>query len=365
MGKKTFAIISVVALVLAVYLLFFSGLMPNKTRIVLVSSDEMIMKDICSDFNEENKDIKLVYRMKADYEADDYVDSGRADMWIPNEIGYVCYAEQDYSYQKPGKELYGRFTKIAFTPMMFVSARDRYAYTSQMSLQDIYNNVVEKKGWDEISGDLGRGSFRFQCPDPYSDEYGADFISLFIHDYYRTIGETKKALKLSDLDDLDLQNYIKPFISGISLEGYYESSFLYRFDNDEEPEIDMCAAYEWSFFQDNSKDDWRNVRIHYPEQTISMPLNIISMEDSVADPKKNEAIKRFEEYMLREDVQQKLITLGYRPVNATEATLSSLEEKYGSYGIKAELPELIDALDYKIIEDFKYTMGKYVPAVID
>ena len=116
--------------------------------------------------------------------------------------------------------------------------------------------------------------------------------------------------------------------------------------------MDTCAAYEQTFLNTIAYDsrEWSKVRIHYTKElTISKPIYLVSMSKSLNDSKKAEAIKRFEDFLLREDVQQELIGLGYRPVKTTaaiEAELAGLEEKYGDYGFQAELPELRDSLDY-------------------
>ncbi len=368
MNKKTFSLISVLVIAIAAYLLFFSGIMPKKTRIVLVAEENSILKEICEDFNKENKDIKLDYLEKDSYDAEDYIGSGKGDIWIPEDAMSIKYAQDDYRYDNKGSELYGRFTKIAYTPMIFVSAKQRYQYTSQMTLQDIYSNAAGKKSWDEINGKLNWGSFRFGCANPYTYPHGADFISLFIHDYYRAIGEPRKVIGMKELDDEGLREYIKPFIANISLRGHYGNSFLYDYFREEEaPLIDMCPSYEHVFLDTIAydADAWSNVRIHYPEPTISMPIYLISLDNSLKNTKKADAIKRFEDYMLSDDVQKKLFNLGYRPVNAAVADLKALEDKYGDYGIRAEMPELIDSINYDFMREFQKTMGKFVPAISD
>jgi len=367
MSKKGFSLISILIIIAAAYLLFFSGLMPKKTRIVFVVSEESIFEEICDDFNEENKDIKLDLIVKPIYEVQEYVAKGRGDIWIPDDVLALLYTEDGFRYENNGRDLYGRFTRIAHTPMIFVSAKEKYPYTSQMTVEDIYNNAVNNTGWDTISGNMKWGDFRFSCPNPYISEDGANFISLFIHQYYRAKGEKLESVGLKELNDEGLQEYISQFLKNISLTDGY--SFLYDNFNsvDRALAVDICPTFEWTFFDTMkhsfNSDYWASVRIHYPDPTISLPVYLVVMKDSLKDSGKADAIKRFEDYMLSEAVQNKLVKLGYRPVNPGEGVLEELEKKYGAYGIKAELPEYVDPLDYSFIREFQKTMGRFVPAI--
>jgi len=73
--------------------------------------------------------------------------------------------------------------------------------------------------------------------------------------------------------------------------------------------------------------DWSKVRIHYPDgMTVSKPRYLVSMAKSLENSEKAEAISRFTEYMLSDDVQLAFINLGYRPVKTTEAANAALSE---------------------------------------
>ena len=246
MSKSYYDDFNTVAAV-AAYLLFFSGIMPKKTRIVFVTTENMTLKDLCADFNEENSDIKLDIVFEEDYNAEEYVESGRADIWLPYESRYLYYAEDHFKYDR-GYQLYGRFTKIAFTPMIFVSGKERYAQTSKMSLQEIYNNIAEKATWYDINGKAGWGRFKFECPEPHRYEEGSDCISLFMHHYFISNGDPRGKIGLKELDNEGLKEHIKPLMENIIMRSRYENSFLYDFfDNPDDPTVDTCAAYEQTF----------------------------------------------------------------------------------------------------------------------
>lgn len=150
MSRKLFLVISAIITALAAYVLFFSGIMPGKTRVVLVVEDEALT-EIFRDFNRKNPDIILDVVVKAGYIGEEYVASGKADMWLPPDSWAMETAENRYRYKYDDK-LYGKLEKIAFTPMIFVSASERYAYTSKMSVQEICKNITRPTNWLDING---------------------------------------------------------------------------------------------------------------------------------------------------------------------------------------------------------------------
>jgi len=367
MNRKLFLAISVLIAALAAYILFFSGIMPKKTRIVLVTEKEdRTLTELFEDFGRKNPDIILDIVVRRKYDAEEYVVSGKADMWLPLESNELSYAEGSYRYKSEGK-LYGRFAKIAFTPMILVSARERYSYTSTMTLQEIYGYITGRAVWQDINGETEWGRFRFDCPRPDFYEDGADCILLFIHHYFTANNDPREKIGLKELDDENVKEYIRSFLRNVSMESSPGNYFLFGFfGNADTPEVDICVSYEQVFLSTAECDYkyWPRVRIHYPDRlTVSKPRYLVSMAKSLDDPKKAEAISRFEEYMLSDDVQLALIGLGYRPVKATEATeaaLAELEEKYGAYGFRAELPELRDSMDYTFLRQFQDLIWEYL-----
>lgn len=366
MSRKLFLVISAIITALAAYVLFFSGIMPGKTRVVLVVEDEALT-EIFRDFNRKNPDIILDVVVKAGYIGEEYVASGKADMWLPPDSWAMETAENRYRYKYDDK-LYGKLEKIAFTPMIFVSASERYAYTSKMSVQEICKNITRPTNWLDINGKAEWGRFRFDCPRPVYYEEGADCISLFIHHYFMAQNDPRGKIGLKELDDENVRELIRSLLQNVSMEstqGKYSVIDLFRTVSN--PKADMCVLYEQVFLSTVEYDarDWSKVRIHYPDgMTVSKPRYLVSMAKSLENSEKAEAISRFTEYMLSDDVQLAFINLGYRPVKTTEAAnaaLSELEERFGDYGFRVELPELRDSMDYAFVRQFQDFLRDYMP----
>ena len=366
MSRKMFLTISILITVLAAYILFFSGLMPKKTRVVFVIDDEKVLMDLCDDFNRKNSDIKLDVVVKRHYEAEDYIASGRGDIWMPSDASELIYAANYLSDR--GYQMYGRFTKIAFTPMIFVSSRERYAYTSEMSLKELYNNIVEKTPWHDINGKTGWGEFKFECPRPDLYETGSNCVALFMHHYFMSNNDPKEKFGIREFSNEVANEYINPLLSNMIMKSHYGNSFLFdSFENPDRPRVDMCVTFEHIFLSTAEYDAryWARVRVHYPDElTISKPVHLVAMSKSLGNAKKAEAIKRFEDYMLSDEVQLKLLDLGYRPAKTTEATeaaLAELESKYLDYGFRVELPELRESVDYAFLQQLQDTIKEYIP----
>lgn len=326
--------------------------------ITKTGNNEDIFEVARQKFEEKNKNIKIEFISMSSGEGIDYIcKNGDADAWVCADETVAELLTEKYSLVNNNPSVIIESAPIVTSPLIIVGWEERIKKilsSGEFSIDRLYDIIAQNKSWESLYGDSKWGRVRFSHTDPQLSNSAVQFIAILCDNFYRGQGIKKDQLKVADIENPAFYEYLSKFeknITGVQ-EGsgkLIDSMVLYG-----PSKYDFSAIYEYYALSNikNAKNKWGNMKIIYPNPTIWSKKSFLILKGSQAKPSKIEACKKFEAFLLSEEIQKYAMKEGYRPANTAVSDFNVLENEYAQYGFKKEVPNALDELDiyvYKAI----------------
>lgn len=319
-------------------------------------SNSGFFEDARIEFMEENKNIEINYIGLGTFEAIDYItDDNDVDAWLSADESAVDMLRSDYSKGHEGKNIILEASPIVTSPLVFVGWEERLNKLGNIDIKMLNNIVSSGKSWKELGGDPNWGFFNFSHTNPVDSNSGMQFISLLIYDYYNQTGVTKKELKVEDITNNNVIEYIKPFEKNTAKQVDGSGKFIDTMIQFGPSKYDMGVIYEYYALANikNAQGRWGRLKVIYPNPTIwsNRPFIILNKQESHSQ--KLEALKNFRDFLLSEDIQKKAMQEGYRPANTAVKDISYMEKEFGQFGFRKDITSSIPTPSGEGIESIR------------
>ncbi|OUD16240.1 substrate-binding domain-containing protein [Thioflexithrix psekupsensis] len=224
-----------------------------------------------------------------------------------------------------------------------------------MQKQTIFEALQLPTGWREIANKPEWGLFKFGHTHPLESNSGLITLVLMAYDFHNKC----RQLEVSDLVDIDFQNWLRSFsrsISGLSnssgnlmkdmvLKGpsVYDALFVY-----ENLAIDYLKS---------AQGRWGNFYIHYPERNLWSDNPYYILKTPWATEKHHHAARLFLRFLLSEPVQKQALVHGFRPGNPAIPINEpdSPFVQYRSAGLSIDLNQVCHAPSAEVLENLMRT----------
>ncbi len=305
------------------------------------------------EFIAKNPKIDINYIGLGTFEAVDYIVEGKdVDAWICADETGTEMLKYNYSNEHNGENIVIESTPIVASPLVIVGWDERIRNLGNITISSLYDTVSQGKTWEAVGGKPEWGFVNFSHTDPIESNSGAQFVTLLIHDFYSRNGSPKKDLSVEDVANESLVQYVKLFEKNTAKQEDGSGKFMQSLVTYGPSRYDMGAIYEYYALANikNAQGRWGNLRVVYPTPTIWSNRPFIVLKGKNATNEKIEACKKFKEYLLSTEVQQKAMQEGFRPANMQVSDISYLENEYGKYGFKKDISTAVPAPDIRVIE---------------
>lgn len=363
-NKIIFFSIAIVSIAIAAFILFSGG---DKREISVGSNNKITLNIIGmtgtgtqflnnarDEFIAMNPNIEINYIGLGTFDAvEDIVKEEKDyDAWICADETGTEMLKYNYSNEHNGKNVVLEATPIVASPLVIVGWEERMDKLGNITISSLYDIVSEGKTWEAVGGKPDWGFVNFSHTDPVDSNSGAQFITLLIHDYYSRNGSAKKDLAIEDVANESLVQYVKAFEKNTAKQEGGSGKFMQSLVTYGPSRYDMGAIYEYYALANikNAQGRWGNLKIVYPKPTIWSNRPFIVLNGKNSTNEKINACKKFKEYLLSKEVQQKAMLEGFRPANMEVSDISALENEYGKYGFKKDISAAVPAPDVKVIE---------------
>ncbi len=370
-NKVAFFIIALASIAIAAGIMFYSsrdknspvdkptveGESGSKEKIVLniiskTGSSDGFFEEARKDFIQKNKNIEINYKGLGTFEAAEYINKDNdVDAWISADETGVETLREIYKTEHSGKDIILESTSIVASPLVLVGWEDRMNKLGDITINSLYDIVSGGKTWQSLGGQASWGFVNFSHTDPLKSNSGVQFITLLAHNFYSMNNTPKKSLQVEDIANDKLVEYIKKFEKNTAKQEEGSGKFIENVVLYGPSRYDIGAIYEYYALSNikNAKGRWGNLKIIYPNPTIWSNRPFIILKGNNSSDKKIEACKKFRDYLMSPEVQQKAMKQGYRP-SGGEVDLSLLEKEFSAYGFKKDIPSAVPAPDIKVIE---------------
>jgi len=339
---------------------FFGG---KKTTLNIISktgTGSGFFEEACTEFMAKNPNIDIVFKGLGTFEAIDYINKDNdVDAWIcADETGAAMLKEQ-YSKEHQGKNIIEDSAPIVVTPLVLVGWDERLSKLSpnfeNISISMLYDIVATGKTWQSLGGDPNWGFVKFSHTDPIKSNSGVQFITLLIQNFYERNNTSKKEIRVQDIADEKIVEFVKEFESNTAKQEEGSGKFMDSIILYGPSRYDIGANYEFYVLSNlkNAKGRWGKLRIIYPNPTIWSNRPFVILNGPKATKEKLEACKKFKEYLLSANVQQKAMQEGYRPANTAVSDISYLEKEYSQYGFKRIPPPDVPAPTPDVVQSIQ------------
>ena len=284
------------------------------------------------------------------------------DGWICADEAGADMLKDYYSKAHNGKDVVLATSPIVITPLVFVGWESRLNVLDKsndpnddITISKLFSTVTEGKSWKSVGGQASWGFINFSHTDPVKSNSGVQFISLLIHNFYSENNMPKKDLRVEDITNDKLPAYIKNFEKNTAKQTEGSGKSIESMLQYGPSTYDITANYEFYALSNlkNAQGRWGNLRIIYPNPTIWSNRPFVILNSAKTSKEKQEACKKFKEYLLSSEVQKKAIMEGYRPANTAVSDLSYLEKEYGRYGFQKDIPPAVPAPSAEVAQSIQ------------
>lgn len=315
-------------------------------------------------FQSEHSDIKLILRGMGSLQSAEAILDGREKpvLWSPADslILNLLLSDWDARYHTTLVDMVGQDkpNPLLITPLVFVAWEDRAnvllkASGGTISWKSVEKAVSSNQGWPAIGGKAEWGFVKLGHTDPTQSNSGLQALLLMTMEYY---GKSA-GLTVADVLNPDYQTFISNVEKGV---GKFEPStgtFMTDMVRFGPSKYDIAAVYEGIAISqiENAQGRWGNMRVYYPSTTIwSDHPAVLLQGDWVSDAQKD-AARTWLSFLQSPAVQQKALTLGFRPASPQVPIQSNDPNnpfvKYAPYGVQVEIPPVANPPDGTVIRN--------------
>lgn len=319
-------------------------------------SNSGFFEDARTEFMRQYKNIEINYIGLGTFEAIDYITNDHAvDAWLSADEAAVDMLRSEYAKGHGGKDIILEASPIVTSPLVFVGWEERLNKLGNIDIKRLNSIVSGGKSWKELGGDPNWGFFNFSHTNPVDSNSGMQFITLLIYDYYNQAGMPKKELKVEDIANNDVVEYIKAFEKNTAKQIDGSGKFIDTMIQFGLSKYDMGVIYEYYTLANikNAQGRWGRLKVIYPNPTIWSNRPFIILARQATDSKKLAALKSFRDFLLSEDIQKKAMQEGYRPANTAIADLSYMEKEFGQFGFRKDISSSVPTPSIEVIESIR------------
>ncbi len=361
-AKKIIFLVMSFLIVVGGLIWMFGGDSPSSSKPIVLNiigktgASAGFFEDARLEFMKQNKNVEINYIGKGTFEAVEYiVDDNDVDGWICADETGADILKKDYEKAHPGEQIVSEISPIVTTPLVLVGWEERLNRLSNLDISKLYDMVSKGKSWGELGGESSWGFFNFSHTDAVDSNSGMQLITLLIHDYYSKAGNPKRDLSVQDVANGDVLNYIKAFEKNTARQADGSGKFMDMMVQFGPSKYDVGAIYEYYALSNikNANGRWGKLKVIYPSPTIwsSRPFIIFKGKNITAE--KTEALKKFRDLLLSEEMQKKAMLEGYRPANTSVSDLSYLEKEFSEYGFKKDVSYAVSSPTYEVIDSIR------------
>ena len=315
-------------------------------------------------FQVEHPDIKLIMRGMGSLQSAEAILDGREKpvVWSPADslVLNLLVSDWDARYHTPLVDTAGedKPDPLLITPLVFVAWEDRAnvllkAGGGTISWKSIEAAVSSNQGWPAIGGKAEWGFVKLGHTDPTQSNSGLQALLLMTMEYY---GKTT-GLTVADVLDPGYQAFIAGTEKGVAKFEASTGTFMTDMVRFGPSKYDIAAVYEGIAISqiENAQGRWGNLRVYYPATTIwsDHPAAVLQ-GDWVTDAQKA-AARTWLSYLRSAPIQQRALTLGFRPASPEVPIVSSDANnpfvKYSSYGVQVEIPPVANPPDGTVVRN--------------
>ena len=315
-------------------------------------------------FQAEHSDIKLTLRGMGSLQSAEAILDGREKpvLWSPADslILNLLLSDWDARYHTTLVDMVGQDkpNPLLITPLVFVAWEDRAdvllkAGGGAITWKGIEKAVASNQGWPAIGGKAEWGFVKLGHTDPTQSNSGLQALLLMTMEYYgRSTG-----LTVADVLNADYQAFVAGIEKGVAKFEPSTGTFMTDMVRFGPSKYDIAAVYEGVAISqiENAQGRWGNMKVYYPSTTIwsDHPAALLQ-GDWVSDAQKA-AARTWLAYLQTPAVQQKALSMGFRPASPQVPLQSSDPSnpfvRYASYGVKVEIPPVATPPDGTVIRN--------------
>ena len=313
-------------------------------------------------FQVEHPDIKLIMRGMGSLQSAEAILDGREKpvVWSPADslVLNLLVSDWDARYHTPLVDAAGHLKLVGRARNMIVAWEDRAnvllkAGGGTISWKSIEAAVSSNQGWPAIGGKAEWGFVKLGHTDPTQSNSGLQALLLMTMEYY---GKTT-GLTVADVLDPGYQAFIAGTEKGVAKFEASTGTFMTDMVRFGPSKYDIAAVYEGIAISqiENAQGRWGNLRVYYPATTIwsDHPAAVLQ-GDWVTDAQKA-AARTWLSYLRSAPIQQRALTLGFRPASPEVPIVSSDANnpfvKYSSYGVQVEIPPVANPPDGSVVRN--------------
>ncbi len=270
-------------------------------------------------------------------------------VWAPASSLYTATFTADWQV-KHGKTPIARSEILALTPTVCVWWADRFKAIKQppTTFRDIAKLVAEPTGWAGIAGKPEWGFLKFGHTHPNQSNSGLMALVLMAHDYHQT-----RVLSMSQVMDSGFQAWLTAFQKGVAGLSNSTGSQMKEMVLKGPSAYDGLCVYESVAidYLRNAQGRWGDLHVTYPSPNAwnDNPAYVIDAAWSSADQRA--AAGRFLDFLMSPPSQRKALEHGFRPGDPAVSIKDpgSPFVELGKYGLRIDLPQVIDAPSGEVI----------------
>ncbi len=319
-------------------------------------SNSGFFEDARTEFMKQNKNVEINYIGLGTFEAIDYITGDNdVDAWLSADESAVDMLRSEYSKGHEGINIISEASPIVTSPLVFVGWEERLNKLGDIDIKMLNNMVSGGKSWNELGGDPNWGFFNFSHTNPIDSNSGMQFITLLIYDYYNQIGMSKKELKVEDITNNNVMEYIKAFEKNTAKQIDGSGKFIDTMIQFGPSKYDMGVIYEYYALANikNAQGRWGRLKVIYPNPTIWSNRPFIILNRQPSNSKKLLALKKIRDFLLSDDIQKKAMQEGYRPASTAISDLSYMEKEFGQFGFRKDISSSVPTPSIEVIESIR------------
>ena len=315
-------------------------------------------------FQSEHSDIKLNLRGMGSLQSAEAILDGREKpvVWSPADslVLNLLVSDWDARYHTALIDAAGQDKPdpLLITPLVFVAWEDRANVLLKsgggtITWKSVEAAVASNQGWPAIGGKAEWGFVKLGHTDPTQSNSGLQALLLMTMEYY---GKTT-GLTVADVLDPGYQAFIAGIEKGVAKFEASTGTFMTDMVRFGPSKYDVAAVYEGVAISqiENAQGRWGNLRVYYPATTIWSDHPAAVLQGDWVSDAQRAAARTWLSYLKSAPVQERALTLGFRPASPEVPIVSSDPNnpfvKYSSYGVAVEIPPVANPPDGAVVRN--------------